>query len=114
MNADGGPTRLTNDSAAEGRPAWSPDGSEVLFNSTRDGNQEIYVMNADGSSQTNLSNNSATEDGAVWSPDGSRIAFGSTRGRPLVRHLGDEQRWQQPNKPHEHASSVERSSGLVA
>ena len=29
--------------------AWSPDGSRIAFSSDRDGNDEVYVMNADGS-----------------------------------------------------------------
>jgi len=37
-------------------PTWSPDGSQVAFFSDRDGNFEIYVMNADGSDQTNITN----------------------------------------------------------
>ena len=35
-------------------PAWSPDGRKIAFVSRRDGNSEIYVMNADGSAQENL------------------------------------------------------------
>ena len=35
-------------------PAWSPDGRKLAFVSRRDGNTEIYVMNADGSGQENL------------------------------------------------------------
>lgn len=35
-------------------PVVSPDGSKILFRSNRDGNEEIYVMNADGSNQTRL------------------------------------------------------------
>ena len=34
------------------RPTWSPDGSKIAFASERDGNYEIYVMNADGSNST--------------------------------------------------------------
>jgi len=48
---------------------------KIAFVSDRDGNQEIYVMNADGSDQTNITNNSASERDAEWSPDGSKIAF---------------------------------------
>src|SRR5205807_2999907 len=41
----------------------------------RDGNSEIYVMNADGSGQTRLTNNSFRDDYPTWSPDGKKIAF---------------------------------------
>jgi TolB protein len=58
MNADGsGRTNLTNTFDSDFMPAWSPDGSKIVFTSHRDFNDEIYVMNADGSGQTRLTNN---------------------------------------------------------
>jgi uncharacterized repeat protein (TIGR01451 family) len=47
----------------------------IAFASTRDGNYEVYVMNADGSGQTNLTNDPAADLDPVWSPEGTRIAF---------------------------------------
>src|SRR3990170_6246104 len=48
MNADGtGQTNLTNDPATDYAPAWSPDGTKIAFYSDRDGNLDVYVMNAD-------------------------------------------------------------------
>jgi hypothetical protein len=58
---------------------WSPDGSQIVFVSNRDGNFEIYVMDADGTNQTRLTNDAASDDRATWSPDGSQIAFESNR-----------------------------------
>lgn len=52
---------------------------KIVFFSDRDGNYEIYVMNADGSSQTRLTNNPAADYLPDWSPDGSKIAFTSSR-----------------------------------
>ncbi|MCK5566843.1 MAG: PD40 domain-containing protein, partial [Actinomycetia bacterium] len=46
-----GEVRLTSNSALCVCPSWSPDGKMIAFNSYRDGNTEIYVMNADGSGQ---------------------------------------------------------------
>ena len=60
-------------------PDWSPDGTKIAFVSTRDGNNEIYVMNADGSNPTNLTNHSASDLFPIWSPDGTKIAFVSGR-----------------------------------
>ena len=54
-------------------------GTKITFFSTRDGNGEIYVMNADGTNQTNLSNNPATDADSLFSPDGTKIAFRSDR-----------------------------------
>ena len=47
-------------------PAWSPDGAKIAFKSDRDGNWEIYVMNADGSGQTRLTNNPYYDWYAAW------------------------------------------------
>jgi TolB protein len=51
----------------------------IAFQSERDGNFEIYVMNADGSDQGNLTRNPAADIAPAWSPDGTRIAFISDR-----------------------------------
>ncbi|HUQ20690.1 MAG TPA: hypothetical protein VM099_13830 [Gemmatimonadaceae bacterium] len=61
------------------QPAWSPDGKRIAFTSDRDGNSEIYVMNADGSNQVRLTNNPSPDESPTWSPEGSRIAFTSSR-----------------------------------
>jgi hypothetical protein len=52
---------------------------KIAFTSDRDGNREIYVMNADGTNQVRLTNNSVVDDHPTWSPDGTKIAFVSER-----------------------------------
>lgn len=73
-------TNTTPTSGPENRAeSWSPDGKKIAFHSSRDGNFEIYTMNADGSNQTRLTDNPASDTFARWSPDGQRIAFTSSR-----------------------------------
>ncbi|MBI4285413.1 MAG: PD40 domain-containing protein [Chloroflexi bacterium] len=80
MDADGSnPVNLTNHTAYDVYPYWSPDGSKIAFSSKRDGNDEVYVMNADGSNPVNLSNHTGDDFRPTWSPDGTKIAFNSNR-----------------------------------
>ena len=51
----------------------------LAFDSDRDGDREIYVMQADGSGVTRLTDNDASDFSAAWSPDGRRLAFMSNR-----------------------------------
>ncbi len=62
---------------------------QIAFVSDRDGNAEIYVMNADGSSPTRLTSNPATDFQPAWSPDGKRIAFTSNRDGKLEIYMMD-------------------------
>jgi Tol biopolymer transport system component len=70
--AGSGETKLTE---AEGppTPAWSPDGRQIVF--ARD--NQIYVINADGTGERQLKRSAWGEefDAPTWSPDGTRIAF---------------------------------------
>ena len=77
MNPDGSDqTRLTNNLVSDWNPSWSPDSSQIAFESWG-GDRGIYVMNADGSEVTRLTSNQ--DYMPDWSPDGSKIAFESTR-----------------------------------
>jgi Tol biopolymer transport system component len=83
VSVDGsGLTRLTNavtTGGFNGDPAWSPDGTRIVFSSSRDDAQnhttDLYLMNADGSQQRRVVHRSDSENGPCWSGDGSRLFF---------------------------------------
>jgi Tol biopolymer transport system component len=86
MNADGtGRVQLTNNLEEERAPAWSPDGTRILF-MCRIGPPppqpapqiptfEICVMYADGTGRVRLTNNGVGDLTPTWSPDGQKITF---------------------------------------
>ena len=53
--------------------------AQIAFSSERDGNFEIYVMDADGKNEQRLTDNLSHEWSPSWSPDGERIVFNSRR-----------------------------------
>jgi Tol biopolymer transport system component len=65
--------------AAPAQAAYPGGNGKIAFMSSRDGNDEIYVMNPDGSAQTRLTINLASDFAPAWSPDGQKIAFVSDR-----------------------------------
>jgi dipeptidyl aminopeptidase/acylaminoacyl peptidase len=70
-------------------PSWSADGRQLAFTSTRDGNEEIYLADADGGNQRRLTFDPGRDDDPSWSPDGTQIAFMSTRdGNPNIYVMG--------------------------
>jgi len=72
--------RTLTDQAADNRyPRVSPDGRRITFTSYRDGNAEIYLMNADGGAAMRLTNSAGDDEAASWSSNGSQLAFASNR-----------------------------------
>ena len=70
-------TILAASAGINGWPSYSPDGQRIAFASSRDGDLEIYAMDADGSQVARLTRSPGRDLRPAWSPDGKRIAFTS-------------------------------------
>lgn len=90
-----GLTNVTQSPWHDTMPAWSPDGTKIVFISNRDGTSpllgqwDVYVMNADGSDIRNVTQtNGRSERTPTWTPDGSAIIFERrTLGDPPLYRL---------------------------
>ncbi len=77
MNADGSnPVNVSKSAAYDGWPAWSPDGSRIVFSSNRAGPANIgqlYVIDAEGGNLQKLTDGPGSLVQPSWSRDGKRI-----------------------------------------
>ncbi|QLQ05475.1 MAG: PD40 domain-containing protein [Anaerolineae bacterium] len=93
MNDDGSnPRQLTGITSSDTNvePAWSPDGSQIVFVSDRDDVEalQIYVMNADGSQQAPWMPFDASHNWSpAWSPDGQTLLFETNRDPGAITQL---------------------------
>jgi TolB protein len=92
----GTPLRLTETPSIETAPSFSPDGSQIVFESDRSGTQQLYIMPATGGEARRISFGPGRYGTPVWSPRGDLIAFTKqNQGRfhiGVMRTDGSEER----------------------
>jgi Tol biopolymer transport system component len=74
-------TQLTNDSADDAFPVFSPDGKKIAFCSTRSGTWQVHVMDADGRNVVQLTSGRTQCIHPSFAPDGKRVAYSSMGAR---------------------------------
>lgn len=81
MDLDGGRQRPITDDVAgpDFEPSIAPDGSRIAFTSGRSGNEDIWVVNFDGTGLRNLTEHPSTDAWPFWSLDGERIYWQTDR-----------------------------------
>lgn len=70
-------------------PSFSPDGAKILFSSDRDGDYDIYAMDAEGGNQAKLPNIAGSEFHASYTQDGERVVYYSDNSGNREIHLVD-------------------------
>jgi len=75
MPAGGVPARITNDSAVDLDPAWSPDSGRLAFVSDRGGRMDVWVHDFAANTDAQLTHERGGAAAPAWSPDGSQIAY---------------------------------------
>jgi Tol biopolymer transport system component len=63
----------------DSNPRWSPDGTRIAFKSSRSGNWDAYMMDANGGNVTRLTDSAANDHDPVWMPDGQSVIISSDR-----------------------------------
>ena len=76
--AGGEAVRLTSGLGAEASPIFSPDGSQVAFTATYEGNVDVYVVPAKGGVPKRLTYHPAADLAHGWTPDGQRVLFSNS------------------------------------
>lgn len=77
VSSDGksAPRQLTNSEKSDGHPRWSPDGKSILFESSRSGTSQLWIIDIAGGEARQLTTISTGASNGTWSRDGKQIAF---------------------------------------
>jgi len=88
INVNGtGLRRLTDAPGYDAEGSFSPDGKQIVFTSSRDGDPDLYIMGADGSNVRQLTNTPGYDGGPFFSPDGKWVVFRSDRQKEHMLQL---------------------------
>ncbi len=80
VSADGGKaSKLTNNSAYEREPVWSPDGRWIAFTSNRYGNDDVFIIPSEGGRPVQLTYHTGTDIASDFTPDSRFVVFRSGR-----------------------------------
>ena len=124
-------TRILDELHDARQPAWSPDGTSIVFQSYRRGSWDIWSVGRDGDDARPLTSGLFDDREPHWSPDGRQIAFSSDRGgnydiwtldlrtaetRQLTDHLANDfaPAWSLDGREIAFVSSRESSAGVWA
>jgi eukaryotic-like serine/threonine-protein kinase len=78
----GGATRFTFDPETDSRPLWSPDGTQIVFNSDRKNAQDLYIKPSSGAGAEKLMLEAAsTQTPYSWSPDSHLLLYGDNNAK---------------------------------
>ena len=77
----------TDATVPEQSPAWSPDGSQLAFTSTRSGVSQVFTVAAAGGSATQVSHEAGGAFSPIWSTDGTSIIYESGSGVPTIQRV---------------------------
>jgi Tol biopolymer transport system component len=81
MPVGGKPTNVTRDAALDTDPAWSPDGTALVYSSDKDSEHlQLWIRDMRSGHSRQVTHLTTQPQGATWSPDGTRIAFFNVDG----------------------------------
>jgi acylaminoacyl-peptidase len=104
VNADGTDNRpLTTGNYNDASPRWSPDGTQILYISNRDGSAQIYRRWMDSGQTAKLTSITTAPAGIAWSPDAKWVSFAAhvpESTKPLIQMPTPPEgaKWAEPAK----------------
>jgi eukaryotic-like serine/threonine-protein kinase len=78
--ATGNPEEVVASTREDSRGAWAPDGTQIAFNSDRNGDMNLYLYSLQDHSARQITKGPGGDFQPQWSPDGKRLVFFSSRG----------------------------------